>query len=340
LLGAGCGCSVSNAAGTALIPAVDVLTTRICDSLSRADTAKSLAALKKQYSDDGEASPNIEKLLSRIRVLREIAGTGSVRGLSAGDLDLLDDRVCREIENIVSANLPSGDTSYSRFARWIREIDRSQAVEIFTTNYDLLLEESLERVRAPFFDGFIGSHEPFFDVSAMDLDHLPERWTRVWKIHGSINWRLTPSGAIVRSREASQKPLIFPSHLKYAESRRLPYLAMRDRLRIFLKERGILITCGYSFSDEHINEDILFGLAASPSSVCYALMFTPMADSADAKKLAIARPNLNVLAPDGGVLRGNEVVWSAGGAMDLGDFAAFGRFVEEQVTGQSHASSI
>ena len=36
------------------------------------------------------------------------------------------------------------------------------STELFTTNYDLIIEKSLEEIRAPYFDGFVGSYEPFF----------------------------------------------------------------------------------------------------------------------------------------------------------------------------------
>ena len=49
--------------------------------------------------------------------------------------------------------------------------------------------------------------------------------------------------------------VIHPSYMKYQESRRMPYLAMVDRLRAFLKQpTSTLILCGYSFRDEHVNE--------------------------------------------------------------------------------------
>jgi hypothetical protein len=40
--------------------------------------------------------------------------------------------------------------------------NRDFSKEIFTTNYDLVIEKSLEAIRAPYFDGFVGSYEPFF----------------------------------------------------------------------------------------------------------------------------------------------------------------------------------
>ncbi len=334
LLGAGCGCSIRTARGTPLIPAMDELTSQVCEALHASDVSIHLESLEKQYTDDGDAClPNIEKLLSRIRTLREISGKRRIDGLTGEDLEKLDDAICRSIERLVQVDLPEGETSYSMFARWVREIDRHKPIEIFTTNYDLLLEEALERERAPFFDGFVGAREPFFDVSAMELDRLPERWTRVWKIHGSINWRLRAESSIVRSETGPTKPLIFPSHLKYAESRRLPYLAMRDRLRTFVKGRAVFITCGYSFSDEHLNEDLMFGLTANPGSVCYGLLFGKLKAYNHAEPLALGRPNLNLLAADGGILRGRHVNWTTESPLTLGNFADFGKFLITEVMG-------
>jgi hypothetical protein len=41
----------------------------------------------------------------------------------------------------------------------------------------------------------------------------------------------------------------------------MPYLAMLDRLRAFLKQpAGVLIIAGFSFGDDHLNEIIVQGL--------------------------------------------------------------------------------
>ena len=88
-----------------------------------------------------------------------------------------------------------------------------------------------------YFDGFIGARKAFFDLGAVeDEDLLPPRWTRLWKIHGSLNWRLENETDVVRTDEKTDKQsyLIYPSHLKYDQSRKMPYLAMLDRLKAFL----------------------------------------------------------------------------------------------------------
>lgn len=332
LIGAGCGMAILTPSGEPLIPGIDVLSTRVCEALKTSGYKTHLDKLSIQFSEDGEAClPNIERLLTRIRGLREISGNGLARGLSGSELNDLDEAICRSIEALVKCDLPAGANAYTAFAAWVGSIVRHKAVEIFSTNYDLLSEQAFERQRVPFFDGFAGAHEPFFDITAMEMDSLPPRWARLWKVHGSINWRLD-GDAVVRSLSGTKKPLIFPSHLKYSESRRLPYLAMRDRLRNFFRAvPSFFVTCGYSFSDIHLNEDIVTGLTANRNSVCYALLYEDLAKYPDAQRIAFLHPNLNVVARDKGIIRGSEIVWID--HLTIGDFASFGSFLRQQVIG-------
>lgn len=328
LLGAGCGCSIPDSSGDPLIPAIDALSKIVCDSLRKSpQTADRLAALERQFEEDEEACPpNIEQLLGRVRTLHEIAGKGIARGLSAQDLEILDAAVCSEIETRVRCDLPSGETSYRLFATWLGAAARQQPVEVFTTNYDTLGEQALERSRVPFFDGFVGAEEPFFDLTAMEFDTIPSRWVRLWKIHGSVNWRLR-NGSVSRSRDRTSPPLIFPSHLKYTESRRLPYLAMRDRLRTFFRvSPALFITIGYSFSDQHLNEDLLQGLSSNRNSICYALLFDSLDSYPQAHSIARQLPNFKLIARDRGVLRTFDAPWVESSLVGLGDFVSSDRF--------------
>ena len=104
--------------------------------------------------------------------------------------------------------------------------------------------------------------------------------------------------------------MIYPSHLKYDQSRRMPYLAMIDRFRAFFKggdvSRGfgppVLIVSGYSFADEHLNEVLLDGLRGNPSAHCFALVYGSVKDSKRAIDYARNQPNLTLLAWDGAVV--------------------------------------
>ena len=308
-LGAGCGMAVRVPDGTStrpLIPNIQGLTQYVCDQLKASAAHNAYAAtVIKRFCDSGSPSPNIEDIFSHIRALHDIIGNGTIDGLQKQALADLDAEICKHITTAVKQRLPSEVTPYHQLATWIGSIRRAHPVEVFTSNYDLLMEQALEERRVPYFDGFVGSDRTFFDIASMEQDSLPPRWARLWKVHGSINWWRTPQGDIERrsNPDVDALQMIYPFHLKYDQSRRMPYLAMLDRLRSFLS-RGqvVLITCGYSFSDQHLNDVVTQGLRGNPTAVCFALMFDDRSKNVIAVENAQKVANLTVLAADGAVV--------------------------------------
>lgn len=315
-LGAGCpmGIRLGGEKNLPLIPDIAGITKVVCDLLAESDQyAPLLRTVEDHFKKDGRNGANVEDMLSHIRSLRAVAGKDEVRGLSGVNLDKLDDQICEIIRELANKSLPNTDTPYHRVASWVDGVERDVPIEIFTTNYDLLMEQALEDQRVPYFDGFAGVRKPFFDLRAMEEDTLPPRWARLWKLHGSINWYQTEKGGVLRgaTNEAGLRRVIHPSHLKYEESRRMPYLAMIDRLRAFLKKpTATLVLCGYSFRDEHLNEIIVQGLQSTQTAIAFALLFDKIGDYPDAVNLAVRRPNLSLLARDGAVISSHKAMWA------------------------------
>ncbi len=125
-------------------------------------------------------------------------------------------------------------------------------------------------------------------------------------MHGSINWIKRDDESVYRSnheKAPGEQLLIYPSHLKYEQSRRMPYLAMIDRFRAFFRDdNAVLVICGYSFADDHLNEVLLNGLRANRSAQCFALMYGSLEESDIAVMHATRNANLTVLAWDGAVI--------------------------------------
>ena len=336
-LGAGCPLGIFDVTGKdsiVLIPAIVELTERVADGLEVIDKATgATSAFRKNWDSlckeceptDGNAC-TVEDILTELRTLTNRRGSASVLGITKKDLKNLDDKICFLVTEQMRKSLPTHRCSYHRFASWVGGLHRLSPVEIFTPNYDLLFEQAFEQHQLPHFDGFVGSREPWFDLASIEHDAIPARWTRLWKLHGSINWEKieeivngTPVTRIVRvTREAEVgKVMIFPSHLKYDQSRRMPYLAMLDRLRAFfhgetLRKRGDvanrdedaprMIVCGYSFLDDHLNEVLLDGLRGNRNAQCFALMYSNLSDHPRAVEYAVKQGNLTVLAKDGAVV--------------------------------------
>ncbi|KRB47900.1 hypothetical protein ASD90_06240 [Terrabacter sp. Root181] len=231
-------------------------------------------------------------------------------GLSSADLGTLERTIQVSIATIASPSeedIPA-DLPHREFADWVRNASRGHPVEVFTTNYDVLIERSLELARVPVFDGFVGSHRPYFLPSAVASREAAE-WTRVWKIHGSVNWAAESQGT-VRGEGVPDGSMILPSHLKYDESRKMPYLALMDRLAMCVSRvSSVLVTCGYSWGDQHINATLLSGLESTASSAIFALVYDDIHTDSHVVRCAEKHWNLTVIGPNSGVIRGQLADW-------------------------------
>lgn len=358
-----------------LIPDVAGLTNIITKKLSSGDAGNpsNCDKLIFQMKADGVENPNIEDILTEVRALKQVAGKGKVRDFIEKDLGDLEKAICEIISAEVDKELPGEDSPYHNIAIWSRSIDREKPVHVFTTNYDLLIEQAFEEEACPYFDGFIGAKKAFFDLGAVENEYLLHpRWSRLWKIHGSINWRLDSKKNVIRSykKEENESYLIYPSHLKYDQSRKMPYLAMLDRLKEFLMTgSAALFICGYSFSDDHINDLMVQALRNNPTAMTFAFLYGKLDDPKykKAKECAKSVSNLSIIAFDKAIIGRNEgelvlkddsilseipghVVVSCKAEIDdgsdnkterhwhelrLGDFAKFGEFLRELSINQS-----
>lgn len=314
LLGAGAPVSVTvnaegklDEAGSPLIPDVTRLTQIVLDDLEDEDRA----VIDQILPELGENS-NIEAILTRVRRLSQAIGGAEIYGLNGQAYEQLAQRICNKIGTIVAKSLPLEPNAFTELVSWIGGTHRDHPIEIYTPNYDLLLEEAFERARLPYFDGFTGAHKPFFDPTSIADDTLPARWSRMWKIHGSLGWEVKPD-AIIRtgSREATE--LIYPDHLKYDQIARQPYSALFERLRDFLTTPDTILICsGFSFFDAHICAVFDEALSTNNHTAILAFQFKPLEEEELAVKLALRRPNLSVYARDGAVIFGVKGKWSPG----------------------------
>ena len=122
------------------------------------------ALLKRLDGDAPGSRVTIEDILSHIRSLQDVIREGSIDGLDKTSLAALDTAICDITTKVVNVPLPQARTAYHQLATWIGGVPRANAVELFTPNYDLLLEQGLEAGQIPYFDGFVGSKQAFFVV--------------------------------------------------------------------------------------------------------------------------------------------------------------------------------
>lgn len=293
--------------GNPLVPDVSGLTDAVVSELPDADRQ----VLKTIKADIG-GDVTIEAILTQVRRLAQAIGKSTVHDLNGHGYAKLGQRICERIGVEVSARLPSGPNPYSELVSWISGTQREHSVEIFTPNYDLLVEEAFERARVAYFDGFAGAHEPFFDPASISTDGLPARWARLWKLHGSLGWRIS-ADRVIRTGDRNATELIYPDHLKYDQVTRQPYSALFERLRRFLTTPDTLLICsGFSFLDSHICAVLDEALAANAHTAVLAFQYRTLDEEPSAARLAASRPNLSLYARDRAVINGVAGRWRPG----------------------------
>jgi hypothetical protein len=160
-------------------------------------------------------------------------------------------------------------------------------LNIFTTNYDRVIEAGAEIAGLHLIDRFIGNLSPIFRSSRLDLDmhynppgirgepRYLEGVARFTKLHGSVDWvqaqeeirRLgLPFGAttIKPYFQApgfegvdAHKLMVYPNAAKDVETAQFPYVELfRDFAAALCRPNSTLVTYGYSFGDDHINRVI------------------------------------------------------------------------------------
>lgn len=278
----GAGTSLSKKNNNSInIPAIGKMTSDIESYLVNTEEYKTaIEEIKNEIKELGR-DYTIETMLSNLEQKKEIIGSGTLNGLNREGISNLIKEIKKQIQKIVSAHKDILEKDniqnliHVDFAEWIGRANRKHGIEIFTTNYDYLFELGLEKRNIPYYDGFTGSYQPFFNSDSIeDLSFLSMQ-TKLWKIHGSLGWHFDENNKNVWRKDSDNEDiLIYPSVSKYNNSKKQPYISLIDRLTNFLKQSDtVLITCGYSFGDEHINERILTALNTNPSTHVYALYY-------------------------------------------------------------------
>lgn len=160
-------------------------------------------------------------------------------------------------------------------------------LNIFTTNYDRLVEAGAELAGLHLLDRFLGNLMPIFRSSRLDLDmhynppgirgepRYLEGVARFTKLHGSVDW--VQAGKDIRriglpfgagevdpylkapglSGASPRQLMIYPNAAKDRETLMYPYVELfRDLAAVLCRPNSTLVTYGYSFGDEHINRVI------------------------------------------------------------------------------------
>lgn len=143
---------------------------------------------------------------------------------------------------------------------------------------------------------------------AEQLDISSRKWSAVdafvylCKLHGSISWTEDDHGLFpIRERvppEGGAKMMIFPTPAKQNSSLGSPYSDLfREFQGRIVQEQSVLITVGYAFGDEHLNNIIYQALTIPTFRLI--IFFDPTAKDEIAKLRALGDPRITIIGGDG-----------------------------------------
>lgn len=178
-----------------------------------------------------------------------------------------------------------------------------ERLNIFTTNYDRLIEVGAELAGIHLMDRFVGTMMPIFRSSRLNLDihynppgirgepRYLEGVARLTKLHGSVDWVQNedeirriglPFGADniapylnapgLKGTDALRL-MIYPNSTKDRETAEYPYVELfRDFAAAICRPNSTLVTYGYGFGDEHINR-VIQDMLTIPSTHLVVISF-------------------------------------------------------------------
>lgn len=185
---------------------------------------------------------------------------------------------------------------------------------IFTLNYDLAFEYAFDKLGVFYIDGFAGFHKRYFKPETFEYDifypgsttagkvQRIEKVVRYFKLHGSISWinsekrdannlygiEELPIPLIEKSNKKGET-IIYPSAVKKSYTLDFPYSELfRQFASTISHSQSVLVTVGYAFADEHIN-DIIFQALSNPSFTLIILAYSSNSEIERIKKLNDSR---------------------------------------------------
>lgn len=196
-----------------------------------------------------------------------------------------------DIENsIASADEDKRNSAFNKLVLFLMSFasrtGTRDRLNIFTTNYDRLIEAGADVAGLRLIDRFIGALTPIFRSSRMDIDmhynppgirgepRYLEGVAKYTKLHGSIDWvncgnairriglpfgakDITPFLDVSGIDVDASKIMIYPNAAKDKETLAYPYVELfRDFAAALCRPNSTLVTYGYSFGDDHINRVI------------------------------------------------------------------------------------
>ncbi|WP_396175811.1 SIR2 family protein [Flavobacterium sp.] len=229
---------------------------------------------------------NVAKGEPDIELLSDILNRAKASGGYVG-IDLLMESIRKHIVDVINEVASPNLEYHLKFLKGLKKLmqHRNESVWIFTTNYDLVFELAASIAKIPIYNGFEGIVQRFFDVERIELTYgkinsnrrfepFNEPHIKLIKLHGSISWFKDGDDVIesFNQDKRDDRCMILPKRTKVTETLESPYDKLfRYASSVIGKQCKYIVSCGYSYRDEHINDILFFPKLRNNSLRVFAL---------------------------------------------------------------------
>jgi hypothetical protein len=273
--------------------------------------ASSVESAKRSGRGEANIEDEIRTLNELIRGLEIVASTGEKPKIEE-KIEFLKKDLETGITNFANAVLDSekniitcikeepAEYLVNFLLSFASRIATRERLNIFTTNYDRIIEFGSELAGLHLIDRFVGTISPIFRSSRLNIDihynppgirgepRYLEGVINFTKLHGSLDWiekdntvrRFSlPYGAEnIKTYSQDGSLMIYPNSSKDRETAEYPYVELfRDFASSVIRPNSTVVTYGYSFGDDHINR-VLLDLLTIPSTHLVIIAFDDIGD--------------------------------------------------------------
>lgn len=181
------------------------------------------------------------------------------------------------LKRIMESDISSVKHIYTDFYKGIKKLHevnskKGTTINIFTTNYDLMNEISMEELNIHFYSGFDGIVNRKFNLALYNYDYtesinsgkikfdVKPFHVNLYKLHGSLSWEYKNGELYEKNPFLSSfvPEIIYPSIDKFDNTNLIVYFSslLREFSNRIFKANSTLVVIGSSLGDDHINKII------------------------------------------------------------------------------------
>lgn len=190
----------------------------------------------------------------------DVRPTVAMGNTAIAQLESLEDQVNRQIYQLYGAR-PSSESLEQNWIPLLRSLSRlSRGLEVFTTNYDIVIEEALRVSRLNIETGRRSNTYSEVDESLwIEADENSDSERRVGlltKLHGSVDWSRNGEqiyfGTPRFQGDHKSQVIIYPGFKGVPDQR--PFTLFHEHLSRVSQHAEAAVFIGFAFRDEYINQ--------------------------------------------------------------------------------------